>query len=833
MLWPGLLGKDKYEFAKTYCAVNFFRGSQGKIIQDFSRGVRLEELNVLLKQTVMIRRLKKHVLVELPPKRRQVISLQLKKSHIISAMSAVRGDKEHEDLKDDFEEEPSEISDEPDDSGSCPRSTRMLSEQEVGVAKLSGFFEWLSMHPIFADTCDADNLTLSLSCPKMIIFAHHHKVLDGVQAFICDKGIGFVRIDGTTLPRDRQSAVNSFQSSKEIKVAIIGITAACVGLDFSLANHVVFLELPRDPSHMCQAEDRAHRRGQTKAVNIYIFCAKNTSDESRWRYLNKSLHRVTSTTDGKYEAIRGIEVDIVSHLGACEEKAGSSKYPVLEKASVSDASGVELMQFPNIKPKQDLQPSEKYDDAAETKTMRMEDQNVIAGDICEDEISHDEADLIADLNVWKERDSGGLFAANASDAENVTPDIMSSRGSEEVGKDEYQTRNMQEDIVMTQKLLEVIGADSSIQIQVQCLRFEVSRYTGRIHLYACIPEIDLRPKPLFENFRPEECESPEETSSNNRSDWKSIKDNPAYRPSLLAFIDEWNNLKPIQRNSLLGKPLQLPLSIELCYLKESLNHDSGGLLNGRSKRRITPLNEISHQLPSNAVWKKVRLLGGSRKKEREYAQGWTVTGVPLCKLCQNPCLSKNAEAPEFLEDLFCNLSCYEEYRLRTSNRYLRQELFEIEHGVCTNCQLDCHKLVQIIRPLSLLQRQKHVESIAPKLAGRKKLLDKLINDPVEGNAWHADHIVAVYQGGGECRLQNMRTLCVACHADVTAAQRVHQRSMRIKAKEQLKLGLNTIVNVQAAEQNDSTSKDQSLPDEELLVNIPGSAYSYPKDEVNE
>lgn len=37
-----------------------------------------------------------------------------------------------------------------------------------------------------------------------------------LQEFICDKGIGFVRIDGTTSPRDRQLAVQSFQFSSEV-----------------------------------------------------------------------------------------------------------------------------------------------------------------------------------------------------------------------------------------------------------------------------------------------------------------------------------------------------------------------------------------------------------------------------------------------------------------------------------------------------------------------------------------------------------------------------------------------------------------------------------------
>lgn len=38
----------------------------------------------------------------------------------------------------------------------------------------------------------------------------------------------------------------------QVKIAIIGITAGNVGLDFSSAQHVVFLELPQTPSHMSQ-----------------------------------------------------------------------------------------------------------------------------------------------------------------------------------------------------------------------------------------------------------------------------------------------------------------------------------------------------------------------------------------------------------------------------------------------------------------------------------------------------------------------------------------------------------------------------------------------------
>lgn len=66
------------------------------------------------------------------------------------------------------------------DNSACSKSEK-LSHQELGVAKLSGFREWLSLHPLLAESDGAANSDLNVSSNKMIIFAHHHKVLDGVQ----------------------------------------------------------------------------------------------------------------------------------------------------------------------------------------------------------------------------------------------------------------------------------------------------------------------------------------------------------------------------------------------------------------------------------------------------------------------------------------------------------------------------------------------------------------------------------------------------------------------------------------------------------------------------
>lgn len=102
----------------------------------------------------------------------------------------------------------------------------------------------------------------------------------------------------------------------------------------------------------------------------------------------------------------------------------------------------------------------------------------------------------------------------------------------------------------------------------------MSPYTGRIHLYSCILGTDTRPRPLFENFRPEELELLSSLADDDKKKEISIKDNPAYIHALLEFSNEWKKLRPIERKKLLGKPLQLPLAVELCYLSESNSYNN-------------------------------------------------------------------------------------------------------------------------------------------------------------------------------------------------------------------------------------------------------------------
>lgn len=803
MLCPHLLGSDKYDFANKYCLRHAVRGCQGKIYQDFSKGARLTELNVLLSQTLMIRRLKEHLLNELPPKRRQIIRLKLKASDVRTATSScIKGMNistyssygtaaiVSPDKSNGYEEAKVE-------EGGWKKSPRNLTPQEIGIAKIPGFSEWFSNHFIMKESAANDNADTQSSCQKTIIFAHHLKVLDGVQVFLSENGIKFVRIDGSTLPRERKEAVDSFRFNAEVKVAIIGITAGGVGLDFSSAQNVVFVELPKSASELLQAEDRAHRRGQTNAVNIYIFCAKNTSDKSHWLSLNQSLFRVSSLMNGKKDAIREIEVDQVYHLeeiSNTEEKIQHELLP-LENHNADSAHGSkELLEsddmsiecLPGIK---DMEFESDF--TIRTIPLQFEDESLHSGMQNNPSPTAHEDTACDSFSISQ----SAALCSSISSCKSLKAHRRLSANSE---------------------TLSLPATISDGHIQVEFLRFEVSQHTGRIHLYICVPGHDSRPRPLFENFLPEEVESPFCSSNVKKASSQLLKRNPAFCNMFKAFVKEWLALRPIDQKKLLGKPLQLPLSLELCYLKNSINHSTKGLLKGGSRRRITPLNDVSNPLPENAEWRKVVLHNGTTK-ERDYTQGWTVDDEPLCKLCQGLCNGKLAKSPEYFEDLFCGLTCFQEYRLRTSGRALRQALFQIERGICSQCKLDCFKLVKYIKPLHKGKREEYIRNVAPNIASRKKLLDKLVHEPIEGNVWHADHIIPVYKGGGECTLENMRTLCVACHYEVTRAQHKELKELRMKAKEHLKNVMN--------QQKDEASEATEVEDNSLLVTVPGSAYS--------
>ena len=96
---------------------------------------------------------------------------------------------------------------------------------------------------------------------KLCIFAHHIYVLDELSKLVGlsnEKGSRkrFIRIDGSTSPKERQSQIVAFQNDPDIRVAILGITAAGVAVTLTASSTVWFAELFWTPALMIQAEGK-------------------------------------------------------------------------------------------------------------------------------------------------------------------------------------------------------------------------------------------------------------------------------------------------------------------------------------------------------------------------------------------------------------------------------------------------------------------------------------------------------------------------------------------------------------------------------------------------
>lgn len=130
---------------------------------------------------------------------------------------------------------------------------------------------------------------------------------------------------------------------------------------------------------------------------------------------------------------------------------------------------------------------------------------------------------------------------------------------------------------------------------------------------------------------------------------------------------------------------------------------------------------------------------------------------PLCRWC-------SLEVPP-RRRTFCSDWCVHEWRLRSDSGYLREQVLLRDRGICALCRVDTRAAYWDVKRARGAHRQKLLLKWGLKRLNRRSL-------------WDADHILPVVEGGGECDLKNIRTLCLICHRQQTQAlrTRLSQRS---------------------------------------------------------
>jgi 5-methylcytosine-specific restriction enzyme A len=153
---------------------------------------------------------------------------------------------------------------------------------------------------------------------------------------------------------------------------------------------------------------------------------------------------------------------------------------------------------------------------------------------------------------------------------------------------------------------------------------------------------------------------------------------------------------------------------------------------------------------------------------RTIAGGWVdrksvprgPNGRGLCRWC-------NLEVPP-RRFTFCSEFCVHEWKLRSQPAYLRDCVLKRDKGRCRGCGVDALAALRALKRSRGARREALMAHWGFKRRMRKSL-------------WDADHIKPVVEGGGECDLDNIRTLCLRCHRAVTAALRERIRKAKVEA----------------------------------------------------
>lgn len=87
---------------------------------------------------------------------------------------------------------------------------------------------------------------------KFLLFVHHSDVMDRIYGSLKrPHECNIIRIDGAVPSLERQDLCNRFQTDETVRIALLSITAASVGLTLTRANVVVFGELFWNPGVFC------------------------------------------------------------------------------------------------------------------------------------------------------------------------------------------------------------------------------------------------------------------------------------------------------------------------------------------------------------------------------------------------------------------------------------------------------------------------------------------------------------------------------------------------------------------------------------------------------
>jgi SWI/SNF-related matrix-associated actin-dependent regulator 1 of chromatin subfamily A len=272
-LYPILHILDPEQFDSPFTfGMNFCDGENNRGRWQFSGARNLKTLNVMLKKSCLIRRLKEDVLAELPPLQRFVIPLEI--------TDRAQYDRAENDIVAWLAET---------DLAAAQRAAR--AERYTRFSYLKRLAAWLMFDSLteWIDSFleESDGKLFMGTIHTQMILALHEKYKD-LATFI----------NGSLSMNKRQEAEDYFRKDPKCRVLFGQIKAAGEGLNLPECQTPALAELPWTPGACNQFIGRCHRMTSTLPVNAYFLIPANTIVSDLCKIIQRKQKITDQTLDG-------------------------------------------------------------------------------------------------------------------------------------------------------------------------------------------------------------------------------------------------------------------------------------------------------------------------------------------------------------------------------------------------------------------------------------------------------------------------------------------------------------------------------------------------------
>lgn len=139
---------------------------------------------------------------------------------------------------------------------------------------------------------------------RVLIFSQFRMMLNLLEDYLSGKGYSYERVDGTITGRKRQAAIDRYSRDYPVGTSsfngdvppqapvfamLLSTRAGGVGINLTAADTVIIFDSDWNPQNDVQAQARAHRIGQTRAVTVYRLLTRKTYEAAMFRAASLKL----------------------------------------------------------------------------------------------------------------------------------------------------------------------------------------------------------------------------------------------------------------------------------------------------------------------------------------------------------------------------------------------------------------------------------------------------------------------------------------------------------------------------------------------------------------